>query len=179
VHVAGTFGTIRAAWPHMVEQGYGRIVNTTSSGVFGLPQNLAYATAKGGVIGMTRSIATMGAAHGITLNLIAPAAMTRMAGRAPEPPDPSAPDPMAPELVAPMVALLAHEDCPVNGEIYTAGAGRFARLFIAATPGYLHTGGDPTVEDVLAHWHEVNDESGYVVPADLMAWSAAFTEHLR
>ena len=40
---------------------------------------------------------------------------------------------MAPELVAPMVAFLAHEDCPVSGEIYAAGAGRFARIFIAST----------------------------------------------
>src|SRR5260221_13432574 len=43
VHVAGSFNTIRAAWPHLVEQGYGRVVNTTSSGVFGLPSNLGYA----------------------------------------------------------------------------------------------------------------------------------------
>ena len=51
-----------------------------------------------------------------------------------------APDatPMAPELVAPMVAFLAHEDCPVSGEIYAAGAGRFARIFIASTEGYVH-----------------------------------------
>ena len=49
----------------MVEQGYGRIVMTTSSGIFGLPKNLSYATAKGGVIGLTRSIATTsdGARH--------------------------------------------------------------------------------------------------------------------
>ena len=39
VHVGGSFNTARAAWPHMVEQGYGRIVMTTSSGVFGLPTN--------------------------------------------------------------------------------------------------------------------------------------------
>ena len=48
VHVVGSFNTARAAWPHMVEQGYGRIVMTTSSGLFGLPKNLSYATAKGG-----------------------------------------------------------------------------------------------------------------------------------
>ncbi len=59
----------------MVEQGYGRIVMTTSSGIFGLPKNLSYATAKGGVIGLTRSIATMSEAHGIKVNLIAPAAL--------------------------------------------------------------------------------------------------------
>ncbi len=80
VHVLGSFNTTRAAWPTMVDQGYGRIVMTTSSGVFGLPKNLSYATAKGGVIGLTRSIATTSEAHGIKVNLIAPAAMTRMAG---------------------------------------------------------------------------------------------------
>ena len=80
VHVAGSFNTARAAWPHMVEQGYGRIVMTTSTGMFGLPNNLSYATAKGAVIGLTRSLTTAGAAHGIKVNLIAPAAFTRMAG---------------------------------------------------------------------------------------------------
>ena len=105
---------------------------TTSTGLFGLPNNLAYATAKGGVIGLTRSLATAGAAHGIKVNLIAPAALTRMAGAAARrPPE------MSPDLVAPMVAFLAHEDCPVSGEIYAAGAGRFARIFIASTEGYV------------------------------------------
>jgi NAD(P)-dependent dehydrogenase (short-subunit alcohol dehydrogenase family) len=176
VHVAGTFGTVAAAWPHMVAQGYGRVVNTTSAGVFGHPANLAYATAKGGVIGMTRSLATAGAAHGIKLNLIAPAAMTRMAGPGGDAVDAS--DPMAPELAAPMVAFLAHEDCPVTGEVYAAGAGRFARIFLASTPGHLHEGGTPTVEDVAAAWDAINDEAGYTVPTDLMHWSATFTSHL-
>ena len=119
----------------MVEQGYGRIVMTTSSGIFGLPKNLSYATAKGGVIGLTRSIATMSETHGIKINLIAPAAMTRMAGPVADPDDTSSP--MAPGQVAPLVAFLAHEACPVNGELYAAGAGRFARIFIASTPGYV------------------------------------------
>ncbi|HEY8527279.1 MAG TPA: SDR family NAD(P)-dependent oxidoreductase [Acidimicrobiales bacterium] len=172
VHVHGSFLTAQAAWPHMVERGYGRIVLTTSTGLLGLPGNTAYAVAKGGVIGLARSLATAGAAHNIRVNLIAPAATTRMAGdggRGPE---------MPPELVAPMVAFLAHEDCPVTGEIYTAGAGRFARLFLASTPGYVHPGPDPTVEDVAEHWAAINDESGYDVPADLMAWSTRFLAHL-
>ena len=175
VHVLGSFNTTRAAWPHMVEQGYGRIVMTTSSGIFGLPKNLSYATAKGGVIGLTRSIATMSEAHGIKVNLIAPAAMTRMAG-----PDADADDtssPMAPEQVAPLVAFLAHEACPVNGELYAAGAGRFARIFIASTPGYVAT--EPTMEDVAEHWDEINREQGYVVPRDLPDWSTSFLAHLQ
>jgi hypothetical protein len=75
-----------------------------------------------------------------------------------------------------MVAYLAHESCPVSGEIYTAGGGRFARLFIGSTPGWVGT--DPTPEDVVAHWDAINDEAGYAVPPDLMAWSAQFLGHL-
>jgi NAD(P)-dependent dehydrogenase (short-subunit alcohol dehydrogenase family) len=175
VHVLGSFNTTRAAWPHMVEQGYGRIVMTTSSGVFGLPKNLSYAAAKGGVIGLTRSIATMSEAHGIKINLIAPAALTRMAGADADPDDTASP--MAPGRVAPLMAFLAHEACPVNGEMYAAGAGRFARIFIATTPGYVTR--EPTIEDVAEHWDEINDDEGYVVPRDLPDWSTSFLAHLQ
>jgi NAD(P)-dependent dehydrogenase (short-subunit alcohol dehydrogenase family) len=185
VHVTGSFNTTRAAWPHLVDQGYGRIVMTTSSGLFGLPANLSYAAAKGAVIGLTRSLTTAGAAHGIKVNCIAPGAMTRMAGQAPaeadstgQPTGDAGPAPMSPDLVAPMVAFLAHEDCPVSGEIYAAGFGRFSRIFIASTEGYVHPTGEPTIEDVARHWAAINDESGYYVPADLMSWSAAFMAHL-
>jgi hypothetical protein len=76
-----------------------------------------------------------------------------------------------------MVAFLAHESCPVSGEIYTAGAGRFARLFIASTEGYVHADGPATVEDVAKNWDTINDEAGYYVPGDLLAWSGSFLKH--
>jgi NAD(P)-dependent dehydrogenase (short-subunit alcohol dehydrogenase family) len=204
VHVGGSFNTTRAAWPHMVEQGYGRIVMTTSAGMFGLPNNLAYATAKAAVIGLTRSISVAGAPHGIKANLIAPAAMTRMAGQptdeasalpdevrsaadAAGPPADGAGPPaggpgtaqMSPDLVAPMAAFLAHEACPVSGEVYAAGAGRFARMFIASTAGYVRSGAELTIEDVAEHWGTINDETGYYVPTDLSDWSSVFMAHLR
>jgi NAD(P)-dependent dehydrogenase (short-subunit alcohol dehydrogenase family) len=183
VHVGGSFNTTRAAWPHMVEQGYGRIVMTTSTGIFGLPTNLSYATAKAAVIGLTRSLTTAGAPHGILVNLIAPAADTRMArlpsgevDRLDRGPAPH----MSPDLVAPMVAFLAHERCPVSGEIYAAGAGRFARIFIAETEGYVHAvPAEPTIEDVAQNWATINDETGYAVPIDLPAWSGVFMAHVR
>jgi len=171
VHTVGSFNTARAAWSHMVAQGYGRMVMTTSSGMFGLPDNTSYAAAKAAVVGLTRSLAVGGAKHGIRVNLIAPAAMTRLAGGGDSPA-------MAPELVAPMAAYLAHEACPVSGEMYAAGAGRFARIFIASTPGYVHPGPGATIEDVAAHWAGINDEAGYTVPGDLREWSAAFLAHL-
>ena len=183
VHVGGAFHTSRAAWPHMVEQGHGRIVMTTSSGVFGLAENLAYATAKAAVIGMTRSLAVAGEPHGIRVNLIAPAAYTRMAGLSREKAETADADAasthMPPEIVAPMVAYLAHADCPVTGEIYAAGAGRFARMFLALAPGHVHGGSEaPTIEDVADNWSAINDETGYTVPADLPDWSRAFLDHL-
>jgi NAD(P)-dependent dehydrogenase (short-subunit alcohol dehydrogenase family) len=176
VHVGGSFNTVRSAWPHLVDRGYGRIVNTTSAGLFGLPNNTSYAAAKGAVVGLTRSLATAGAARGITANCIAPGAMTRMAGRAGE--EHASPE-MSPDLVAPMVALLAHQECPVSGEIYAAGFGRFARIFIGMAPGYVHTGSAPTIEDVAEQWAAINDEPGYSIPADLSEWSATFMAHLQ
>ncbi len=176
VHLGGSFSTAKAAWPHMVEQGYGRIVMTTSAGVFGHAENIAYATAKGAVIGLARCLGVAGAPHGIKANLVAPAAVTRMAGvDADAPPD----APMAPELVAPMVAVLAHESCPVTGEIYAAGAGRFSRVVLAMTQGYVHTDGAPTPEDVAGAWGSIHDDRIALIPADLDAWSAWFTAHLR
>jgi len=180
VHLGGSFNTTRAAWPHMVEQGYGRIVMTTSTGMFGLPNNLSYAAAKAAVIGLTRSLAVAGAEHGIKINLIAPAAYTRMAGDPTSEPDSpgAAPAQLSPDLVAPMVGFLAHKDCDVSGEIYAAGAGRLARIFIASTEGYLHPDPDLTIEDVARNWAAINDEAGYYVPADLGGWSAHFMAHL-
>jgi NAD(P)-dependent dehydrogenase (short-subunit alcohol dehydrogenase family) len=183
VHVGGSFNTARAAWSLMVDRGYGRIVMTTSSGMFGLPNNLSYATAKAAVVGMTRSLATAGASHGIKVNLIAPGALTRMAGQpaADAAPPTAVTDAaqMSPDLVAPLVAFLAHESCPVTGEMYAAGFGRFARMFVASSPGWAQVASAPTVEDVAEHWAAINDETGYVVPADLTAWSAAFMSHLH
>ena len=168
VHVIGAFNVVRAAWPHMIEQGHGRVVLTTSTGMLGLPANLGYATAKAALIGMARQLRIAGRKHDIAVNLIAPAAATRMGGGDPEQ--------LPPAQVAPIVAYLAHESCPVSGEILAAGGGRFARMFLASTQGYV----DPaaTVEDVAAHWNAISDESDYYVPIDLRAWSTEFLRHL-
>lgn len=185
VHVRGTWHTTRAAWPHMVRQGYGRVVTTTSTGMFGLPDNLAYATAKGALIGFTRSLSVRAASHGILVNCIAPNAVTRPSTSAAKPnittaqQDPARVQAMQTSLVSPMVAYLAHEDCTVNGEILVAGGHRFARWFLAVTPGYRSASeGAPTVEEVAAHWDEINDQNGYYVPENLYDWASRFLGHL-
>jgi NAD(P)-dependent dehydrogenase (short-subunit alcohol dehydrogenase family) len=184
VHVRGSFNTCYAAWPYLVKQNYGRVVLTTSVGIFGLSDNLGYATAKASLIGMAKSMTVGRGDRNITINCIAPNAMTRLgvhpgdeAARARQ--QPSAPL-LDPALVAPMAAYLSHESCDVSGEVYVAGAGRFSRLFVGSTAGYLHP--DParaTVDDVAANWAAINDETGYYVPGTLMDWAGQFLAHLR
>jgi NAD(P)-dependent dehydrogenase (short-subunit alcohol dehydrogenase family) len=185
VHLRGTWHTTRAAWPHMVEQGYGRVVTTTSTGMFGLQDNLAYATAKGALIGFTRSLSVEAASHGILVNCIAPNAITRPSTSAAKPnitttpPDDARRQAMQTGLVSPMVAYLAHEDCKVNGEILVAGGHRFARWFLAVTPGYRSASeGAPRIEEIAEHWGEINEQDGYYVPASLHDWASKFMAHL-
>ena len=86
VHVMGTLNTMRAAWPHMLKQKYGRIVNTASSSAFGFVPQIAYPTMKSGVVGMTNNLALLGKDHTINTNAIMPAAFTRMTSLLPEAP---------------------------------------------------------------------------------------------
>ena len=186
VHVRGAFNVTRAAWPHMLAQNYGRVVLTGSTGMFGMPDNLSYATAKSAMIGMAQAMTVNAGDADIKVNVIAPNAWTRMAGDSSEGMDqlrgerpPGPPPHLEPELVAPMIAYLAHESCPVSAGIYLAGAGRFARLYVASTDGYLHPDdGIPTVEDVAAHWAAINDEASYYVPTSTLDWSARYMSHL-
>jgi NAD(P)-dependent dehydrogenase (short-subunit alcohol dehydrogenase family) len=78
-HYFGTVFITRAAWPHFVKAGYGRIVNTVSEAMLGgIPELTSYGAAKGEVFGLTRNLATEGLGHGIRVNAIAPPAYTRM-----------------------------------------------------------------------------------------------------
>ncbi|MFH8249030.1 SDR family NAD(P)-dependent oxidoreductase [Microbacterium sp. B2969] len=184
VHLRGTWHTTRAAWPHFEAQGYGRVITTVSTGMLGLADNLAYATAKGALIGFTRSLAVAAAPKGILVNAIAPNAITRPSETAAKPNivtaapmDAARAQAMETGLVSPMVAYLAHESCPVNGEILVAGGKRFSRWFLGITPGWLSDGA-PAIEDVAEHWDEINDQDGYYVPASLVDWSSRFMAHL-
>jgi len=159
VHLKGAFHVTRPAWIHMREQSYGRVVNTSSnSGLLGNFGQTNYAAAKMGLVGLTRVLAIEGAKYNIKANAIAPVARTRMTedilGRVGEKLDPA--------LVSPIVAWLAHEDCPVTGEVYSAAGGRIARMFIALTPGYYNP--KLTVEDVRDHFDQIRSEDGYIVP---------------
>ncbi len=152
VHLGGTIWMSKAAWPVLVDQGYGRIVNTTSAaGIFGNFGQVNYAAAKAGIIGVTKTLAIEGARHGIRVNAIEPGARTRMT----EDLLGDLADSLDPSLVAPLVLWLSSEECEDSGEVYNVGGGRVARVVVAETPGHFSRSLSP--EEVRAHWSEIND----------------------
>lgn len=174
VHLKGAFNVTRPAWIRMREQGYGRIVSTSSAaGIFGNFGQANYGAAKMGLVGFSRVLAAEGAKYNIKANVIAPLALTRMTenlmGALGEKLDPS--------LVTPIVAWLAHEDCDVTGEIYSVGGGRVARVFIGETVGYVNP--NLSLEDVRDNWAQIRNTEGYVIPATLPEETALFFNAIK
>jgi NAD(P)-dependent dehydrogenase (short-subunit alcohol dehydrogenase family) len=161
VHLKGAFHVTRPAWRLMREQGYGRVVNTASSaGILGNFGQANYGAAKMGLVGLTNVLAIEGERYNIKANAISPIAGTRMTaevlGRLNELLDP--------ELVSPVVAFLAHEDCPVSGNVYSVGGGRVVRFFVGMTEGYRELDRALTPEDVRDHFAEIDDTATFTVP---------------
>ena len=160
VHLRAAFWVTKPAWLKMREQGYGRIVNTSSnSGILGNFGQSNYGAAKMGLVGLTRVLAAEGAKYNIKVNALAPVARTRMTEDILGP----LADKLDPKLVSPIVAWLVHEDCPVTGEIYSAAGGRIARFFIGLTEGYYNE--HLTLEDVRDNFEQIRNEDGYIVPS--------------
>jgi NAD(P)-dependent dehydrogenase (short-subunit alcohol dehydrogenase family) len=160
VHLRGAFFVTRPAYLHMREAGYGRIVSTSSAaGLFGNFGQTNYGAAKMALVGMTRVLALEGAKYGIKANVVAPIAATAMsAGLLDEDWERR----LQPSLVSPVVAFLAHDTCEVSGEIFSAAAGRVARIFIAEGRGFYSP--SLTTEDVRDHLKDICSEEGYAVP---------------
>jgi NAD(P)-dependent dehydrogenase (short-subunit alcohol dehydrogenase family) len=162
VHLKGAFYVTKPAFVRMREQGYGRIVSTSSAaGIFGNFGQTNYGAAKMGLVGFTRVLAVEGARNNIKANAIAPLALTRMTenimgGLA---------DKLDPGHVSPLVAFLAHENCPASGQVFSVGGGRVAQVFIGETKGFYSP--NLTPEDVETNWSTITDQTGYAVPANL------------
>jgi NAD(P)-dependent dehydrogenase (short-subunit alcohol dehydrogenase family) len=176
-HLRGAFHVVQPAWKHMLEQAYGRIVIVASSAIFGSPGTTPYASAKGGLLGLTRALAVETPGTGVLVNAIMPSANTPGTEGMGTPAFTEWFANFTPELVAPAAAYLAHESCALNGETIVAGAGRVARFFLATTKGIY----DPelTLEDVAARTGEILDESrGYDASASAMEDLGLWCEYL-
>jgi NAD(P)-dependent dehydrogenase (short-subunit alcohol dehydrogenase family) len=158
VHHFGTTFCVKAAWPIMRKQSYGRVVVTTSgSGTVGNFGQANYGAAKMAVNGLINVLRHEGAKYNIRLNAISPSAYTRMTESL-LPPD-MAPW-MKPELVSPMVAWLCSEECDQNGEIMAASAGGYARVQYFVTEGVQFDPAEPvTIEMVRDSLGPIRDLS--------------------
>jgi NAD(P)-dependent dehydrogenase (short-subunit alcohol dehydrogenase family) len=136
VHLLGSLWTCRAAWPHLRESGSGRVVNIGSESMFGHRLGAVYGAAKGGVFALTRSLAVHGAADGIAVNCLLPAAFTATLDRLIEDSESKRQAAtQSPDDVAPVLAALAHESCELNGACLAFREGRVWEVFLNETDG--------------------------------------------
>jgi NAD(P)-dependent dehydrogenase (short-subunit alcohol dehydrogenase family) len=140
VHLYGHFYCTRAATPHMRQQRYGRIINTSSQAGLGNMGQANYSAAKEGIVGFTRTVAMDMGKYGVTCNCIRPIAATRLtlspelqAAMEKKSKEAGAGlgldigaelKKMAPEHIAPLVVYLATDAAAnINGRTFFVGGG--------------------------------------------------------
>ena len=162
VHLMGAVICTKAVWERMREQRYGRIVMTTSSsGLYGNFGQANYGAAKMALVGLMQTLAIEGEKYNIRVNCLAPSAATQMTeGVLSE----ESLRVLDPALVSPGLLALVSDEAPTRA-ILCAGAGNFATAYVTLTPGYHAGAGDDAGEEVIAHWREVSDRTGEIVPA--------------
>ncbi len=156
VHLFGAAMCSHAVWPIMREQGYGRIVMTTSpTGLYGNFGQANYGAAKLAQVGLMNSLKIEGAKYNIHTNAISPVAATRMTqDLMPE----EALSKVAPELVTPAVMYLCSEEAP-NGIILQAQGGSYGTAAIVEHLN-VELGDHATAEDIAEHFEEITDLAG-------------------
>ena len=179
VHLMAGFYVGQPAYRVMKEQGYGRIVLTSSSsGVYGCEWQANYAAAKTGLVGLVNVLALEGAKYGISANGLLPCGATRLGQGEKEWPAgffaqaPGGIELLTPairnDFVVPMVTWLVSERCTTTRALYSATGGRFARVFIGEVKGWLSDQNNPPQpEDIEKHLPQIDDIRAFDVPASM------------
>jgi NAD(P)-dependent dehydrogenase (short-subunit alcohol dehydrogenase family) len=165
VHLKGAFHVTQPAFRRMKEQHYGRIVLMSSStAAFGADSDqVAYAAAKAGLIGLAFGISNAGKKHGIHANVLLPTAKSRLAGSG-NPDTTASIAPLAakmgkalePEFVTPLAIYLCSEHCQATHRIYSAIGARYARVVVGVGDGWIGPRDHPaTVEDICARFPQI------------------------
>ncbi|MEM7677873.1 MAG: SDR family NAD(P)-dependent oxidoreductase, partial [Myxococcota bacterium] len=156
VHVLGAMKVTHAAWPHMREQRYGRVIMTSSAaGIYGNFGQANYAMAKLGLYGLGSTLAIEGLSRGIHVNTIAPLAGSRMTETILPP---QVVEALRPEYVSGMVVWLCHESCTETGGLYEVGGGYMGKVRWQRAKGQTwRIGRSIAPEDVRDHWPQITD----------------------
>jgi 3-hydroxyacyl-CoA dehydrogenase/3a,7a,12a-trihydroxy-5b-cholest-24-enoyl-CoA hydratase len=178
VHVLGAYRVTHAAWNHMRDAGYGRIIFTSSgAGIYGNFGQANYSTAKLGLVGLSNTLALEGRKRNIFVNAIAPVAGSRLTETVlPK----EIIDALKPELVSPLVAYLCHESSKETGGLFEVGGGVFNKLRWERTVGKTFKLGKPITVDAIAKaWPEITDFSKATHPPDLTTSMQPVLENLQ
>ncbi|KAJ9049387.1 hypothetical protein DSO57_1025122 [Entomophthora muscae] len=166
VHLKGTYKVTKAAWPYMMKQNYGRIINTASAvGLYGNFGQANYSACKLGIHGLSQTLAIEGAKFNIKVNTIAPNAGTAMTATIMPP---EIVEMLKPDYVAPLVAFLAHKDVPESGAVYETGSCWISKVRWQRSKGAgLPVTGEITPEQVAAIFPKICDFTQHTYPRSL------------
>jgi multifunctional beta-oxidation protein len=179
VHLRGVYKATKAAWPHMVKNSYGRIINVTSAaGVYGNFGQVNYSTAKSGILGFTKSCALEGQKRNILSNAVCPIAASRMTETV-MPPDML--KSLKPEAIVAVAMFMCHDSSGVNGEIIECGGGWFAKIRVERAKGaYVKpTDGTWQPEDVQKQWEKITDFTDAERPTMIQQSIMAMMESIK
>lgn len=157
VHLKGSAICTKAVWNHMKENGYGRIVMTTSSsGMYGNFGQTNYGAAKAGLSGFMRTLCLEGAKYDIRVNTLSPTARSRMTENLmPE----EILEKLTVESVSAGLVYLVCDDAP-NRMILCAGAGGYSETKVFETKGINLSEGEQTAENVAKFIDQIRDTDG-------------------
>lgn len=176
VHLLGAANCTKAVWPSMVEQGYGRIVMTSSSsGLFGNFGQANYSSAKMALVGLMNTLHLEGRKHDIRVNTLAPFAGTRMLEGLVSDEVSALADP---SLVTPAVLFMTGKDAP-SRTIMGAGAGAFSAVHIYETNGKYLGSKDITPDDIAANWAAISSPDGERLSQDAGQQGTNFLELMQ
>jgi NAD(P)-dependent dehydrogenase (short-subunit alcohol dehydrogenase family) len=153
-HLKGTFTVFRAAAEVMREQRSGTLIGFTSGAFAGSVAQANYSAAKGGIVSLTRSAAAGMCKYGVTANVIAPVARTRMSANVPFGLEMGEPEDIAPMVVFLLSDLARH----VTGQIYTVNGGKIAVWNQPVEVREMTKDGRWTVDEINARFDEVGQE---------------------
>jgi len=155
VHLRGAYCVTKPAFVNMRENGYGRIVMTTSgAGLFGNFGQSNYASAKMGLVGLTNVLKLEGAKYNIKANIIVPVAASRLTE---DVLPPQFFEKMKPDFISPAVLYMCSELCQDSGMIINATLGYYSRSAIVTGPGVFLSDGTkiPSPEEVMESWDKI------------------------
>lgn len=179
VDLNGTFYMTKAVWPLMKRQGYGRVVMSGASSVYGDMHETSFSTSKMAVMGLVNSLHHEGVEHGIKVNSIIPHAVTSMTA-----------DHLAPTVrplfskttVTATMLYLCSSKSPSGEHLLAAAGGISHAALVEFNPGRFKAE-ECTPEVITERWHELYHAKPVTAhrsgEAQVLAWAKASANQRR